>query len=216
MALPIILNSIDLQGTASTTFKNESKRRQLRLYNEAMETCQSRYTGAKGCAIAINKTIAAAREGIFSQSKIQELQQQATSTALLRTAANKVDDWLGVFVSHPRQYLRIALTIDISLCKGRYAETEDFPRLLMIDNEKTPSVPRALTPGPRPGPGPAALVELEGEQDEEELLGLDDRRTDLDYFDFGIGGKSPGSISPWNGQMVENILEDVLQSAYSY
>jgi hypothetical protein len=207
MALPIIINSIDLQGTASTTFKNESKRRQLRLYNEAMETCQSRYTGARGCAIAINKTIAAAREGIFFNSKVQQLQQQATSTALLRTAANKVDDWLGVFVSHPRQYLRIALTIDISLCKGRYAETKDFPKLLMMD-ENMPSIPRALSPGP-------ALVELEGEQDEVGLLVLDDRRTDLDYFDFGIGGKSPGSVSPWNGQMVESILEDVLQSAYS-
>ena len=35
MALPIILNSIDLQNTSSALFKNESKRRQLRMYNEA-------------------------------------------------------------------------------------------------------------------------------------------------------------------------------------
>jgi hypothetical protein len=212
MALPIILNSIDLQGTASTTFKNESKRRQLRLYNEAMETCQSRYNGARACAIVINKTIAAAREGMFPESGMQRL-QQATSTALLRTAANKVDDWLGVFVSQPRAYLRIALTIDISLCKGRYAETEDFPKLLLMDEKAGSSIPRALDPV-------SSLVELDVEGADALVEGND--RRDLDYFDFGLDGKSTGlvgrgdvGVNPWQGQTVDDILGNVLQGAYA-
>lgn len=209
MALPIILNSIDLQGTTSTTFRNESKRRQLRLYNEAMETCQARYTGARSCAIIINKTIATAREGMFPLANVAKL-QEVTSTALLRTAANKVDDWLGVFVSQPLQYLKIAMTIDISLCKGRYAETDDFPRLLLTDT--TPSIPRGIDIGP-------SLVELDGLEAEpqpvDEVVGLDNRRIDLDFLDFGTGGKSPRlDVSSLNSPTIETILGDVLQTAW--
>jgi hypothetical protein len=208
MALPIILNSIDLQSSSSTTFKNESKRRQLRLYNEAMEICHARYSGTGACVNVINKTIASAKADIFPSTPSAE--QPSTSTALLRAAANKIDDWFEVFVSQPRQYLRIALTIDISLCMGRYPQHEDFPRLLLMDGSSQPcgSIPRALTPVIE------ELGALESPATNEDVM--TGRRKDLDYFDFGTGGKSPRSpgTSAWNGDMADSILEDVLRTSF--
>ena len=46
LALPIILNSIDLQTLSMANTRAEGKRSQLRLLNEAMDLCKDRYTGA--------------------------------------------------------------------------------------------------------------------------------------------------------------------------
>jgi hypothetical protein len=210
MALPIILNSIDLQGSSSTTFKNESKRRQLRLYNEAMEICHARYTGTGAALNVINKTIASAKADIFSGTPSEP--QCSTSTALLRAAVNKIEDWFEVFVSQPRQYLRIALTIDISLCMGRYAGTDELPRLLLMTDSAmpSPSIPRGLTPVTR------QLGHVDVELATPEAMAISAQRRDLDYFDFEAAerGLKSSETSPWNENLADSILEDVLRSSY--
>lgn len=46
------------------------------------------------------------------------------------TVANPISDWQDILASQPGSYLRLAMTMDLSLSKGRLPEESDFPASL--------------------------------------------------------------------------------------
>lgn len=202
LALPIILNSIDVQGANATSFKNESKRRQLRIYNEAMDFCHARYSGTTGATNNINRIIASITE---AQKKVQAAPQQA-STALMRASPNEIDDWFGVFVNQPLRFLRISLSIDMSLANGKFPEYEDLPRRILLEDIKfQPSIPQAISP----------IVDIT-DLTPKDADGNEIANVNLDFFDFGAGSLTPVGHQDlsgvnWNtGNNVEMVLEQLL------
>ncbi|CZR58614.1 uncharacterized protein PAC_08506 [Phialocephala subalpina] len=210
MALPIILNSIDLQNSKvekggaegrGELGKVQAKRHQLRLYNEAMSLCHARYTGTGLCLKYIDQTIASARSDL-GNSKIEGGEERLSSKELMKVTEgrNRMDDWFEAFVSKPRQYLRIAMTVDVWLSVGKYAASEDLPRVLMLDDGDGSSNNLGV---------PRSFVDLDEQRLLEESGGVirelvseprrilvesEKRRRDLDYFDFGSSdiGKEVG------------------------
>lgn len=201
MALPIILNSLDLQNLSPTNVRTEGKRRQLRLLNEAMDLCSERYSGALAANDVIKKTIEAAR----SEQNVAHIQTPRPAS-LVRSSQGGIQDWFEVFVSKPQQYLRISFTIDISLAMGRYPDTGDLPRRISLNNRLIPSnsIPQSLMPVVEEIPVNTDLLL-------EPAMLEPTRNSHLDYFDFNEPQSwgQPGG-SPWNGQTVDKILDEVL------
>ncbi|PVH69031.1 hypothetical protein DL98DRAFT_661897 [Cadophora sp. DSE1049] len=200
LALPIILNSIDLQTLSVANTRAEGKRRQLRLLNEAMDLCKDRYTGAAVVKNVITKSIETAR----SEKNIIE-SNSSHSTSLTRTSP-ALQDWLDVFISSPVSFLRISFGIDMSIAVGRYPTTEDLPRRLALHYQLVPgkSIPQSLMPAVENAVTDADPV------DEAAVL-EPTRNSYLDYFDFGQSQTdSRADSNPWNGKHVDRILEEVL------
>jgi hypothetical protein len=216
MALPIILNSIDLQNTKVDRSEGrgerlQTKRHQLRLYNEAMSLCHARYTGTGQCLRYIDATIASAKADLAAASDNSdensliagnngnEQRNDISTAALARIAQgkNRMDDWFEAFVSKPRSYLRIALTVDLWMSIGKMAGNDDLPRVFMLeDNERSDSVlgvgvPRGLEPIFDEDAN-GIIQELVGDVQSNERVWLEGekRRSDLDYFDFGSNENS--------------------------
>lgn len=202
MALPIILNSLDLQSLSPTNVRTEGKRRQLRLLNEAMDLCNERYTGALLANNIIKRTIATAVNAQLEQDFAKT--QPCASTSLVQSPPI-IQDWFEVFVSKPSQYLRISFTIDMSLSSGRYPDTKDLPRRLSMHDRLIPShsIPQSLMP---------VFEELSTSAEIDEAVTLKPtRNSQLDYFDFNEPQTwSRTASSPWNGQTVDKILDQVL------
>ncbi|KAH6995914.1 fungal-specific transcription factor domain-containing protein [Ilyonectria sp. MPI-CAGE-AT-0026] len=225
LALPIILNTIDIR---STRMKNTTKDTQLRLSNHAMQLCREKYAGAHTALNTINKAIAsvdippsaASATALSSLEKSPfestEMSAQMPTTQLLSTTT-EIKDWLTILVNQPRAYLRLAFTVDISLSRGRYVGSEELPRVLLLEDGYyggVMNVPRPLEPPNHRGQSETNGVRLVDE--EEPRL-----RLDLDFFDFG-GDMDPVQTSSmyrsdyrlpnersWTGAMVEELLEEV-------
>lgn len=212
MALPIILNSIDLQnskvekaGDAGGSGRGElgkvqAKRHQLRLYNEAMSICHARYSGTGQCLKYMDQTIASARSDLStSGSEIEGGEERTSSKEIMKVTEgrNRMDDWFEAFVSKPRKYLRVAMTVDVWLSVGKYAANEDLPRVLMLDDGDAGSslgVPRSFVDVDE-----QRLLEESGgvigelvSEPRRFLVESEKRRRDLDYFDFGSATMNDG------------------------
>jgi hypothetical protein len=116
----------------------EAKRHQLRRYNEAMSLCHTRYTGTGQCSRYIDRTIAFAKADLSNPNfSLEEEREHPTSpgSALSKVQGkNKIDDWLETFVSKPKQYLRIALTVDVWMSIGRMAGDNNLSCVLMLED----------------------------------------------------------------------------------
>lgn len=201
MALPIVLNSLDLQALTPKNARTEAKRGQLRLLNEAMDVCHQLYTGTMAANNIIKKTIQAA----CSEHDIAPFSESNPTT--LPPPDTNINDWFDVFVSKPTQYLRISFKIDISFCTGRYSDTEDnLPRCLALSH--------CLIPPP---PTPTSFVRIvEDRLEHSDWFGeadLLEPTTDshLGFLDFSKVQCSRGAEGAlWDGQMVDEILDKVL------
>jgi hypothetical protein len=204
LALPIILNSLDLKNLSPTNARTEAKKRQLRILNEAMDLCSERYGGAHLTNGSIRKTLEAARS---EQEEAAET-EIPMSSSVIPASPDAIPDWFEVFVNKPQQYLRISFSIDLSLAAGKYPDKKDLPRLLSLHNRliQSNSVPKSLMPE----------VPFKSTPSETALL-LNPRLLEpasnsfLDFMDFG-DGQSAGEKepNPWTGQTVDKILEEVL------
>lgn len=197
LALPIILNSLDLQTLTPKGARTKSKLRQLKLLNEAMDMCHERYTGTTAASTLIKRTIEAAR----SEHDVGH-NQFSKSTSLLPSSPD-ITNWFDVFVSRPTQYLRISFAIDISFCTGRYPDTEDcLPQRLASHHQLTlpPPIPRTLIPG---------IENLDNNSDwSNESLTTNIRLDFFDFSDLQTCSKTEGSL--WNGQEVDELLDEIL------
>ncbi|KAI1331336.1 hypothetical protein F5Y16DRAFT_422889 [Xylariaceae sp. FL0255] len=104
-ALPLVLHILDVKLSA----QGDRNR-------EAMKTYQPQYDGVD----YISETI----RHIINLAELDQPKKRNTGTT---TAAGNVSDWKEMLASHPGFYLRLAMTMDISISKGRLAEESDFP-----------------------------------------------------------------------------------------
>jgi hypothetical protein len=81
---------------------------------EAMKTYQPQYGGVDYVSKTIRHIV-----------NIAQLDTPAPPTT-----ANVINDWQDVLASQPGCYLRLAMTMDLSLSKGRLPEESDFPASL--------------------------------------------------------------------------------------
>ncbi|KAL2755720.1 hypothetical protein ACRALDRAFT_1082152 [Sodiomyces alcalophilus JCM 7366] len=126
-ALPLVLHILDVKLSApSTPFSKQSpsssgdpntssavKQNRLNILIEAMKTYQPQYDGVDQVSETIRHIVNLA-------------QLDLPPTAPTRP----ISDWTDILASQPSSYLRLALTMDLSLSKGRLPEDRDFPASL--------------------------------------------------------------------------------------
>ncbi|KAH9903732.1 hypothetical protein F4778DRAFT_735304 [Xylariomycetidae sp. FL2044] len=135
-ALPLVLHIIDMKlsshnkqnsSSAGPTSKAVAKQHRLDILIEAMKTYQPQYDGVDYVSETIRHII-----------NLAQLDPPADSTtnpaSLLSTRGNSshssISDWTDILASQPGCYLRLAMTMDLSLSKGRLPEESDFPESL--------------------------------------------------------------------------------------
>ncbi|KAI8630122.1 hypothetical protein F5Y19DRAFT_54054 [Xylariaceae sp. FL1651] len=132
-ALPLVLHIIDVKlsshnkGNEATTdnkSQTELKQHRLNILIEAMKTYQPQYDGAD----YISETI----RHIINLAQLDPPSNNTTSTSApsqesINGIQPTISDWTDILSSQPGSYIRLAMTMDISLSKGRLAEEADFP-----------------------------------------------------------------------------------------
>ena len=158
-ALPLVLHLLDVK-LSNTPFRGAKKQRRLNIYLEAMEALQSQYDVTDEVGEIIGKMVA------HISLEQQETQGETPSThseADLGSLASKspddpsvVNDWGDVLLRQPKLYLRLVITLDLSMSKGLFPKDSDFPLALQsktrpgtrfppyqisMDGTKTPGYP---------------------------------------------------------------------------
>lgn len=153
-ALPLFLYILDVKVLSSQQnfvyLHPDDKERRLMLLIEAMKTYQPQYDGVDWVSETIRHAICLARW------------DHATARQELENNTRKGIDmagWTEMLSSRPGWYLRLTLTIDLSLSKGRFPEDRDFPvglrgllvdidqRRLMLEQSEQKGVTRMQHPG---------------------------------------------------------------------
>ncbi|KAK6194045.1 hypothetical protein LQW54_011847 [Pestalotiopsis sp. IQ-011] len=121
-ALPLVLHIIDVK--LSSYNKNNApfgsnpqevvKQHRLNILIEAMKTYQPQYDGVDYVSETIRHIVTLAQ----------------LDTPAAPSSANHINDWQDILASQPGSYLRLAMTMDLSLSKGRLPEESDFPASL--------------------------------------------------------------------------------------
>jgi hypothetical protein len=133
MSLPLILSGLDLE-LSRTTVELSLRRRALDIHKEAMDICRLRYDGAETLYENVQKTIqyVASEPAQLCGSPTDSMSTALVPPVSLPTLPLGVKDWTEALRHHPRFYLRVSLSLDIALSRGRYPELHDFPKLLLI------------------------------------------------------------------------------------
>jgi hypothetical protein len=90
------------------------KQHRLNILIEAMKTYQPQYDGVDYVSETIRHIVTLAQ----------------LDTPAAPSSANHINDWQDILASQPGSYLRLAMTMDLSLSKGRLPEESDFPASL--------------------------------------------------------------------------------------
>jgi hypothetical protein len=140
VALPLVLHILDVKLSTSRAHIARKQGR-LSIYTEAMKGFKLQYDGTDEVSefvgrmidyISIERPAQKSPSGkgkANSTRKCDDSGDQSLSVApaWCTTVAN---DWSDVLVRQPNLYLRILLTIDLSLSKGHFPEESDFPTTL--------------------------------------------------------------------------------------
>jgi hypothetical protein len=144
-ALPLVLHILDVKlstprpGTTNTEGQNSQsalKQHRLNVLIEAMKTYQPQYDGVDWVSETIRHIINLAQlDGVQpNATEGSNPSNGATSPSANgnnnNSNSNKIQDWTDILTSHPSLYLRLALTMDLSLSKDRLPEEGDFPASL--------------------------------------------------------------------------------------
>ncbi|KAI0397356.1 hypothetical protein F5Y17DRAFT_369468 [Xylariaceae sp. FL0594] len=138
--LPISASS---RTTADEKKQTALKQHRLNILIEAMKTYQPQYDGVD----YISETI----RHIVNLAQI-DTPCNSTNHEPLNNRKPLISDWTDILASHPDSYLRLSMTMDISISKGRLARETDFPVKLRGLFAKGFSPIRALLTGARPRP----------------------------------------------------------------
>jgi hypothetical protein len=167
-ALPLVLHVLDVKLSNSSS-QAAMKQRRLDIYTEAMKALQAQYDGTDQVSniigtmvdnIKLDNTSNATDAG---NSPASNIAAAASPASVLRNlwGPNPVKDWGDVLVRQPSCYLRLALTIDLSLAEGKFPDDADFPVCLQSQNPDGPAFPRYLIllndAGPPQQPSPALI-----------------------------------------------------------
>ncbi|KAH8675040.1 fungal-specific transcription factor domain-containing protein [Ilyonectria robusta] len=130
-ALPLFLYILDVKVLSSPRnfvyLQPEGKERRLMLLVEAMKTYHPQYDGVDWVSETIRHAICLAR---WDHATLRQELENDTRKGI------DMAGWTEMLSSRPGWYLRLALTIDLSLSKGRFPEDRDFPvglRGLLVD-----------------------------------------------------------------------------------
>lgn len=140
-ALPLVLHILDVKlsspraGTANTDAQNSQsalKQHRLNVLIEAMKTYQPQYDGVDWVSETIRHIVNLAHlDGVQSNASEGANPSSNNDDTGDRSNGNaQIQDWTDILTSHPSLYLRLALTMDLSLSKDRLPEEGDFPASL--------------------------------------------------------------------------------------
>ncbi|KAI1342803.1 fungal-specific transcription factor domain-containing protein [Xylariaceae sp. FL0016] len=136
-ALPLVLHIIDVKlSSHHNSLKGQQalKQHRLNILIEAMKTYQPQYDGVDYISETIRHIINLAQLDPPSNADLLPLQHEGGhghghgsggGGGLHQQPA--IADWTDILASQPGCYLRLAMTMDISLSKGRLARESDFP-----------------------------------------------------------------------------------------
>ncbi|KXH28395.1 fungal specific transcription factor domain-containing protein [Colletotrichum simmondsii] len=121
-ALPLVLHILDVKLSASSrsfdpNTQSALKQHRLNILIEAMKTYQPQYDGVDWVSETIRHIV-----------NLAQIESPAPGDSANATPGGAViADWTDILASQPSSYLRLALTMDLSLSKGRLPEDGDFP-----------------------------------------------------------------------------------------
>lgn len=146
-ALPLVLHILDAKlssprpGTRNTDGQNsqsELKQHRLNVLIEAMKTYQPQYDGVDFVSETVRHIVNLAQldgvqpnasEGGTPSNNNNNNNNDTTTTEPPENGNidGQIQDWTDLLISHPSLYLRLALTMDLSISKARLPEEGDFP-----------------------------------------------------------------------------------------
>ncbi|KAI8955540.1 hypothetical protein F4801DRAFT_270950 [Xylaria longipes] len=158
-AMPLVLHIIDVKLSSQTKrigMTPDEKRRtiikqqRLNVLIEAMKTYQPQYDGVD----YISETI----RHIVNLAQIDSpINSPSTSSSItmppqdhMNSMQPIISDWTDILAFNPDSYLRLSMTMDISISKGRLAKESDFPVRLRGLFTHGSSPIRALLAGSHP------------------------------------------------------------------
>ncbi|EEP76991.1 predicted protein [Uncinocarpus reesii 1704] len=121
-ALPLVLIALDVKLSGSVS-QSATRKRRLRYYAEIMQLYRSRYDGTDDVAVYIREILQFAETQNLSIS-IRPMKSDDCAPV------QETRGWAEVFVRQPRFYLRMSLTLDYALARGRYPQDSDLPVLV--------------------------------------------------------------------------------------
>ncbi|KAI0109037.1 hypothetical protein GGR51DRAFT_118512 [Nemania sp. FL0031] len=156
-AMPLVLHIIDVKlssqhkrsgMTPEERRRTAQKQQRLNVLIEAMKTYQPQYDGVD----YISETI----RHIVNLAQIDPPNNSSSITSLPQDSMQPIiSDWTDILASNPGSYLRLSMTMDISISKGRLAKETDFPVKLRGLFAHGLSPIRALLAGGQAGASPA-------------------------------------------------------------
>lgn len=139
-ALPLVLHDLDVK-LSTTESQTARKQRRLNIYTEAMKVLQLQYDGTDEVSdilgtilnyIIVDTPTQSCRFNMSGESpEKQENQFGGKSTSVVPIKYLKaINDWGDVFLRRTSLYLRLCITLDLFLSKGRLPDNTDFPSAL--------------------------------------------------------------------------------------
>ena len=92
-----------------------------------MRMCEARYEGTTKLAMIVQKLVT------FAAHESRKLNRQpmvSWPSASAPEDGSEIKDWLGVLVKHPKLYLRVSMSLDLSMARGKYPNQRDMPESL--------------------------------------------------------------------------------------
>ncbi|KAL7620427.1 hypothetical protein AAE478_009422 [Parahypoxylon ruwenzoriense] len=129
-ALPLVLHIIDVKLSSQNKNKGSpggpdpqlvAKQHRLNILIEAMKTYQPQYDGVDYISETIRHIINLAQLDAPSSNGV------GISSLCNDGKPASISDWTDILSSQPGYYLRLAMTMDLCLSKGRLVEESDFP-----------------------------------------------------------------------------------------
>ncbi|KAI1743368.1 hypothetical protein F4680DRAFT_409934 [Xylaria scruposa] len=164
-AMPLVLHIIDVKlssqnkrigATPDEKRRTVLKQQRLNVLIEAMKTYQPQYDGVDYISETIRHIVNLAQ----IDPPINSPNTPSSITMSPQDPTNSmqpiISDWTDILASNPGSYLRLSMTMDISISKGRLATETDFPVKLRGLFAHGCSPIRALLAGGRPRTLPAS------------------------------------------------------------
>ncbi|KAI0008714.1 fungal-specific transcription factor domain-containing protein [Xylariaceae sp. FL0662B] len=158
-ALPLVLHIIDVKLSSQNRGKGNSagsdmqlalKQHRLNILIQAMKTYQPQYDGVDYISETIRHIINLAQ--LDPPTDTNNINSSPFSSPINQAS---ISSWSDILASQPGYYLRLAMTMDLSLSKGRLADESDFPASLRVLFSADFSPIRTMIASGKPDPAPA-------------------------------------------------------------
>ncbi|KAF5004781.1 hypothetical protein FDECE_8738 [Fusarium decemcellulare] len=208
--LPLLLNILDIKlsppkkGT-STGYEGTSAQRQhqLNVLIGVMKTWQPQYDGVDWMTEIVRHIVE------LAQLNDPVLDRQSSAI-----------DWTDILAFQPASYLRLALTLDFSLCKGRLPRDGDFPHslrgLFMVGQSPINNIVSA-TPSTLTMPASSRGADIQGDSkgdpapQDPSVFNPDNMFGDQDYLYAALSQLADGGFSFCHDVVKADGTEDVAQ-----